>query len=65
MLRQRLLLWVAVLPLLAVQPLRASTVQVGTCKNHTASYPTISAAVSNVTPGSTVQVCPGTYAESS
>jgi hypothetical protein len=63
MLRHRLLLWLAALPLLAVQPLLAINVQVGTCKSKLASYPTISAAVSSVPAGSTIQVCPGTYAE--
>jgi len=63
MLRHRLLLWVAALPLFVVQPLLASIVQVGTCKTNVASYPTISAAVSAVSAGSTVEVCPGTYAE--
>lgn len=63
MLRHRFLLWLAVLPLLAVQPLLAMTVQVGTCKNKIPSYPTIQTAVSAVPSGSTVLVCPGTYAE--
>lgn len=62
--RYRLLLCLAALPLLAVQSLLAApTVQVGTCKPNLASYPTISQAVSGVPNGSTVQVCPGTYAE--
>jgi hypothetical protein len=59
----RTLLWLSVLPLLAVQALLASTVQVGTCKPNLQSYSTISAAVSGVPAGSTVDVCPGTYAE--
>ena len=63
MLRHRHLLWLAALSLLAVQPLLAINVQVGTCKKNLPSYPTISAAVSAVPPGSTVQVCPGTYPE--
>jgi len=63
MLRHRLLLWLAALPLLAVQPLVAANVQVGTCKPKLATFSTISAAVSAVPPGSTIQVCPGTYAE--
>lgn len=63
MLRHPLLLWLAALPLLAVQPLLAANVQVGTCNPELASYPTISAAVSSVPPSSTIQVCPGTYAE--
>jgi hypothetical protein len=63
MLRYRHLLWVAAVPLFAVQGLLASNVQVGTCKPHLASFSTISAAVKSVPPGSTIQVCPGTYAE--
>ena len=63
MLRHRYLICLMVLPLLAVQPLLASTVQVGTCKTGLQSFPTISAAVSSVPSGSTVEVCPGTYAE--
>ena len=64
MLRHKYLLCLAALPLLAVQSLLAApTVQVGTCKPNLASYPTISQAVSSVPSGSTVQVCPGTYAE--
>ena len=62
MVRHRLC-WLAALPLLAVQPLLAINVQVGTCRPHLPSYPTISAAVSAVPSGSTIQVCPGTYAE--
>jgi hypothetical protein len=61
--QRRLLSWLAALPLLAVQPLFANTVQVGTCKPKLASFATISAAVSSVPPGSTVQVCPGFYGE--
>jgi len=63
MVRHRYLLCLAALPLLAFQPLRASTVQVGTCKTGLQSFSTISAAVSAVTAGSTIDVCPGTYAE--
>jgi len=65
MLRHRYLLCLAALPLLAVQSLLAATVAVGTCKPGLLSFPTISAAVSSssVPSGSTVQVCPGTYAE--
>jgi Right handed beta helix region len=59
----RLLLWLAGLTLLATQPLLAANVQVGTCKPKLQSFSTISAAVSSVPPGSTVQVCPGSYAE--
>jgi len=63
MLRYRLLLCLAALPLLSVQSLLAATVAVGTCKPSLVSFPTISQAVSNVPNGSTIQVCPGTYAE--
>ena len=41
----------------------AKTVQVGTCLTNLQSYPSISAAVSAVTAGATVDVCPGTYPE--
>ena len=61
--RQELFLFFAALPLIAIQPLLASTVQVGTCLPNIQSYSTISAAVSAVPAGSTVEVCPGTYAE--
>ena len=63
MLRHQHLLWLAALLLLTVQRVLASNVQVGTCKGKLPSYPTISAAVSAVPPGSTVQVCPGIYPE--
>ena len=39
----------------------ASTLFVGSC--HSSSYPTISAAVAAATPGSVIDVCPGTYPE--
>jgi hypothetical protein len=54
---------VVVCLIVSIQPLLASTVQVGTCRNNLQSFPTISAAVSGVTAGSTIHVCPGTYAE--
>jgi len=57
------LLCLAALPFLAAQTLLASTVQVGTCMTGLQSFSTISAAVSSVPSGSTVDVCPGTYAE--
>lgn len=57
------LLWLSALLLLSLQAVLASTVQVGTCKPHLKSFSTISAAVSGVSAGSTIQVCPGTYAE--
>jgi hypothetical protein len=63
MLRRRYLLCLAALPFLAAQTLLASTVQVGTCTTGLQSFSTISAAVSSVPSGSTVEVCPGTYAE--
>jgi hypothetical protein len=43
------------------KPLIAHTYYVGTCKS--GSYNTIQAAVSGVPAGSTIEVCPGTYAE--
>lgn len=46
---------------LAAQPLVAATFYVGTCKS--GSFATISAAVSAVPAGSTVDVCPGDYRE--
>jgi parallel beta-helix repeat protein len=41
----------------------AKTYAVGTCKPSLQSYTTISAAVASVPSGSTVDVCPGSYAE--
>ena len=41
----------------------AKTVQVGTCITSLKSYPSISAALSVVGPGATVDICPGTYPE--
>lgn len=41
----------------------AQTFYVGTCKPGKADYNTIQEAVSNVPPGSTINVCPGIYAE--
>jgi hypothetical protein len=63
MLRSKLLLLFAAMPLIAVQPMLASNVQVGTCKQRLQSYATISAAVSAVQPGSSIYVCPGIYQE--
>ena len=51
----------ALTTLCAVPAAQASTVYVGTCGSP--NYPTITAAVSAVPTGSTVNVCPGTYAE--
>src|ERR1700732_4901481 len=61
--RLRVLFLLAVGLLLAVHPMLAATFAVGTCKPSLPSYTTISAAVIGVPPGSTVEVCPGTYAE--
>lgn len=58
----RLLLLGAV-GLLGPQALLAANYAVGTCKPSVPSYPTISAAVGTVPPGSTVLVCPGNYPE--
>ena len=63
MLRLKHLFWVGALAILAVQSLLGSTVQVGTCQPPLQSFSTISAAVSGVPAGSTILVCPGTYAE--
>ena len=63
MFRYRLLLCAATLSLFAVHPMLFANVQVGTCKANLQSFPTISAAISSVRPGSTILVCPGTYPE--
>lgn len=55
--------FVIVASLLAVSPAMAATFAVGSCKPKSPSFATISAAVSSVPPGSTILVCPGTYAE--
>jgi hypothetical protein len=56
--------FLSVVVLLFAAPLAlASNFAVGTCKPSLPSYSSISAAVSAVPPGSTVQVCPGTYSE--
>jgi hypothetical protein len=51
--------------LLAYQPVHASakTYYVGTCKPGKADYTTIQEAVTGVPPGSTINVCAGTYPE--
>jgi copper-binding protein NosD len=49
--------------LFGTRPILASSFAVGTCKPSLPSYPKISAAVAAVPAGSTVLVCPGTYAE--
>src|ERR1700687_2327917 len=61
--RLRVLFLLAIGLLLGVHPMLAATFAVGTCKPSLPSYATISLAVSSVPPGSTVLVCPGTYAE--
>src|SRR5262249_29266981 len=63
MLRRHFLLLLATVSLISIQPLLGATVQVGTCLANVTSYPTISAAVSSVPAGTTVDVCPGAYAE--
>ena len=61
--RLRVLFLLAIGLLLATSPMLAATYAVGTCKPSLPSYATISAAVIAVPPGSTVEVCPGTYPE--
>jgi hypothetical protein len=61
--RLRVLFLLALGLFLAVHPMFAANYAVGTCKPSLPSYPTISAAVIGVPPGSTVLVCPGTYPE--
>jgi len=56
-------LFLAVVPLLASYSAMAGNFAVGTCKPRLTSFSTISAAVSSVPPGSTIQVCPGVYSE--
>ena len=59
----RVLLVLAAVGLFGVKLAVASNFAVGSCKPSLPSYSTISAAVAAVPPGSTIQVCPGTYAE--
>jgi hypothetical protein len=47
---------------IGVQPAAAATVTVGTCTGGV-RYPTITAAISAVSSGSTIRICPGTYKE--
>jgi copper-binding protein NosD len=64
--KSRIGVYIAVAALaLCLQPLQAmaTNVQVGSCKGTLPKYTTISAAVSAASPGATVFVCPGTYAE--
>jgi putative cofactor-binding repeat protein len=53
----------ALFALIVVPGAVASTVQVGGCKDGFTNYSTISAAVAAVPAGSTILICPGTYAE--
>src|SRR5262249_24629571 len=53
----------ALIPLLLLSTAMAEDVQVGTCFPHLQSFSTISQAVAEVVPGSTVFVCPGEYPE--
>jgi hypothetical protein len=62
MLRFKLLLLTAV-PILAVQPMLAGTLAVGSCKAKVPSFATISAAVTAAPAGSRILVCPGIYPE--
>jgi len=60
------LLFLATVPVLASQSAIARDghgYAVGSCNARLTSFPTISAAVSSVPPGSVVQVCPGIYPE--
>lgn len=60
-LRAKLL--IPVILLLGTNLMLAANYAVGTCKPGLPSFSTISSAVSGVPSGSTVEVCPGTYAE--
>ncbi|HZQ18921.1 MAG TPA: hypothetical protein VFA90_09370 [Terriglobales bacterium] len=51
------------LSLLAAVPAFSATVVVGTCMPNKVSYDSLTEAVQGVPTGSTIQVCPGTYAE--
>jgi hypothetical protein len=60
----RTLFLLATLPLFITRPAMANpSVAVGNCKPKITSFSTIQAAVSTVSPGSTVFVCPGVYPE--
>jgi hypothetical protein len=61
--RLRILLVLAAVSLFGSHSVLAADYAVGTCKPHLPSYSSISAAVAAVPSGSTVMVCPGTYAE--
>ena len=62
MVRMKVLFFAMMLPLASL-PAMAGNFAVGTCKPRLTSFATISAAVTSVPPGSTIQVCPGVYAE--
>src|SRR5215475_4623887 len=62
MLRHKLMLLIPI-PLLAVQPMMAGTLAVGSCKARVTSFATISAAVAAAPAGSTICICPGIYPE--
>lgn len=61
--RFKVLFQLTVALLFGTYPMFAANYAVGTCKPNLQSYPTIFAAVSTVPSGSTVFVCPNTYAE--
>jgi parallel beta-helix repeat protein len=61
--RLRILLLLAAVSVFAACPMYAATYAVGSCKPSLPSFSSISAAVSSVPAGSTIEVCPGTYAE--
>ncbi len=58
-----ILFFASVYVISSAQTSYARTVAVGNCRPHLVSYSTISEAVADVPPGSTVLVCPGTYPE--
>ena len=61
--RLKVLFLLSAVLLFGTCPMFAAKYGVGTCEPSLPSYPNISAAVSSVPAGSTVLVCPGTYAE--
>ena len=61
--RMRSFCFLAAFCLFGAIPAFATEYQVGTCRQGLKSYPSISAAVVAVPAGSTVDVCPNTYAE--
>ena len=62
-LRTFLLVSVALALTTTASSVQASTYAVGTCKPKLPSFSTIQAAVNSAPAGTTIQVCPGTYAE--